>query len=502
MAAGVLLCGCTKDVEPVVPSTPSAPSENEDGTTTVTFNFSTMRQEVETRATDEDAMTNVKLLLVGEDGTRYYYELEEGKTSVVTTIKRGIYTVYATTFISLTYGDLLETLINYLYTPYYDESDTSLIMSFKGVADFSEGKSNEYPVKLMRTVAKLRFNIKTASDVVIKSMSLHNAPKQAKLFPQANPGNNYEERVLSVPANGSCTVYMPENLAGTVSSITHQRQRTSENAPEKATYLKIVGELADKTHVEYRVYLGSNTTDDFNVKRNNDYRIDINIASDWSTDYRITGYKASHAVSIKTTPDGKYIANFSDAAKLMPSFTTNAADIYSKVSYEYVFRGNQPGQLSINGTTLIGNTYSGTLTNGQTHTLTITNKASVISQQHHLVTYTLTFTDEYGGTTEYTGELRWANIISIVVSGVNTHSYIELTFSENASIADARTGIRNLSYIVYCPGNPFSMSILTKYGYAFKGWYRDAECTDLISESSSTNWALPSKECSIWAKID
>jgi hypothetical protein len=424
--AVALMAGCT---EPEIPILPVPPMTTENGEeTTVTFNFYVDNPATATRAVDETAITDLQLLLIASDGTRYFYEPGD-KKSVTAQIKRTVYTVYACTNNPVKIEKLDEALINFLWTPVYKETDTSFVMTFKGSADFSVGKPDSYTVQLVRTVAKLRFNVNVASNITIKKMSLRNAPSQTKLFPQALPGYNYVKRTIAVPANGSFTLYMPENLAGTVASITDQKQRTAANAPKYATHLKIEGDVVtsngsgsfDRKSFESVVYLGSNVTDDFNIKRNTDYRINIDIAADLTGDYRIELNRVGHRI-LGMSPDGRYLAYGS--ATLKPFLVKDEQGWGDKqITFRYVFEGNDLSNMKVGGATLTGeNTYSGTLdATRNTASVSFNLAEPVYTPEKHSVKYTLTFTDQTGVIAQYKEELKCANrttVQTLPIAGV------------------------------------------------------------------------------------
>ncbi|MDR1671609.1 MAG: DUF4906 domain-containing protein, partial [Alistipes sp.] len=333
----LLLSGCAKETELVDPT-----PQNE--TTTVTFNFATEQPVATTRATNAP-LADIQLLLVNiEDETkRYYYDLGS-QQFLVADINPGIYDIYASANHSEKYGSYSVRALASVYIGYNEKFDRPA-MGFSDRLDLSTGKPLFYPIKLVPTVAKLQVNVKAVSGITITRMSLCSVRWRAPLFPKGKPDYPTSNEIEVTPTNGAFTAYVPENLQGTVASITDQKQRTTANAPANATYLKIEGELADKTHVEYVVYLGGNTTDDFNVRRNWDYRININILDASTLDARITTYKASHAViPIYPSADGKYCHG---VVYLNQSFKTSAEDKFSPIKYKYVFTGVTPGKLTL-----------------------------------------------------------------------------------------------------------------------------------------------------------
>ena len=500
-AAVVLLGGCTDEIlPPPIPPTPPLKSDE----TFVTFSFGVENPVVVTRAVNENAITNLQLLLIHSDGTRYFYEPGDKRTLSVT-IKRGVYKILACTDTPIRIQELSEAIITFFWTQFYNETDTSLAMSFQGTADFSAGRSSSYSVNLVRTVAKLRFNVSAASNISISRISLQSAPRQTKLFPQSNPGNSFAERAISA-TGGSFTLYMPENLAGTVYSITNQRQRTSANAPANATYLLIEGEvtapgivdwIVDKKKFESVVYLGSNVTNDFNVKRNTDYRININIASDLSTDTRIELSRVGYEMYDRWTPDRKFLLYESIPTTLY--FNGSGSET---VSYKCVFSGYTSGKLRVGGTYITGNTVSGTIAAGKRVAMDIVNNEDLYTPENHKVTCAMTFTYGNGETTEYREEFRFANKTGVQIMPLvpnSTARKATITCSSAESVVEDGS----YSYAVYHAKRTLQITASPLSGYTFKGWYSDAALKTLIGSSSTISISVPRKlNFTVYAKVE
>ena len=85
----------------------------------------------------------------------------------------------------------------------------------------------------------------------------------------------------------SCTHYLPENLRGANPSITDQQNRDMAHAPAGATYVHIYATFYG-VKIDYYVFLGSNTSDDFNVRRNRHYILNVNILGVNGDDLRVS----------------------------------------------------------------------------------------------------------------------------------------------------------------------------------------------------------------------
>ena len=151
-------------------------------------------------------------------------------------------------------------------------------------------------VEVQRAVAKISYDITVKpSDIELLSVQLLSVPRTVSIFdvaasPSDDPDDYTdcpERRVSGQQAAGDC--YLLPNMQGTVPSITDQRAKNADNAPENASYLLIRAKRGDKI-LTYTVYLGENNTSDFNVRANVHYRFDISILGDNEVDTRISSY--------------------------------------------------------------------------------------------------------------------------------------------------------------------------------------------------------------------
>ncbi len=150
-------------------------------------------------------------------------------------------------------------------------------------------------VEVRRCVAKVSYNISVKpADIELRSVQLLSVPRATFLFDAATPSekpDDYKDcpevELTGRQAEGAC--YLLPNMQGIVASITDQRAKNADNAPENASYLLIRAVRGAKV-LAYYVYLGGNNTSDFNVRANVHYRLDISILGDSEVDTRISSY--------------------------------------------------------------------------------------------------------------------------------------------------------------------------------------------------------------------
>ena len=106
---------------------------------------------------------------------------------------------------------------------------------------------------------------------------------------------------------GSYSGWMPRVVRGT-SNITSAHRRGKQNAPEGSVYLRFiaVNEADANKKLTYRVYLGGNTTSDFNVLDNTNYNYELTFSHAdediWKTDDRVDYESGASAIIDNNTP--------------------------------------------------------------------------------------------------------------------------------------------------------------------------------------------------------
>ncbi|WP_321332216.1 DUF4906 domain-containing protein [uncultured Bacteroides sp.] len=162
-----------------------------------------------------------------------------------------------------------------------------------------------YSVSLTRLVAKLTFTCNvsltnTGDAFTLTSARLYSVADVAQMSTPTGtyPANattdaskyiNYTAE--SYTAGNTLTWYIPENLKGTVSTITNEADKSKTNAPAYSTYIEVEGIYTPSggtaEYVTYRIYPGANFTTDFNLLRNTAYNISMTIKGMNEADSRV-----------------------------------------------------------------------------------------------------------------------------------------------------------------------------------------------------------------------
>lgn len=137
--------------------------------------------------------------------------------------------------------------------------------------------------------------------------------------------------ISSLNSGGSVALYTMENLQGTVPNSDPWRKNTSR----PATWLELSGiwtTAGASAEMTYRMFLGANATDDFNVARNTSYNLTLSLSEDGF------GHLGSSWKVVRT--------DFSDSRKIHVEgdWTTDRIDVYDDgVPVQYVLDKNYAG---------------------------------------------------------------------------------------------------------------------------------------------------------------
>ena len=146
-------------------------------------------------------------------------------------------------------------------------------------------------IHLTRMMAKISFKYVTAAaaaNLVVNRVIINNMPTHMRMeetpseenYPQ---GDDFETKSVTLDkslASGMVyTFYMPANRRGT--STNTDPKYKNNGAPDKALYVQLfVTSRTNGSNFLYTIYLGANDFNDFNVRRNHNYNITLNLKSE------------------------------------------------------------------------------------------------------------------------------------------------------------------------------------------------------------------------------
>lgn len=160
---------------------------------------------------------------------------------------------------------------------------------------------------LIRTITRLDLTLSNSegSTMTLRSIQLCNVQQDLyyssitipgdAIFPALTNGFNYPAEEITGAVNPgseqSFTFYLPPNQRGTTPASTNSKTK-STMAPGHATYFKITATDPQHQAYIYKIYPGSNTTNDYNLRPNHRYTLalTINAPGDPSNDGRVQYY--------------------------------------------------------------------------------------------------------------------------------------------------------------------------------------------------------------------
>nr|WP_320999828.1 DUF4906 domain-containing protein [Bacteroides intestinalis] len=265
--------------------------------------------DIATRDINESVVSNLHILVYNSSGELIGQKYQTGSSTVTVNTRSAtgctIYAVANTGKADLFKGYAIHKE-SYLKSMVYSLTNwddlgkgTSLPMtgSLKSVNIKAGVQDLATRLVLTRMVARveLKIKVKESSGITITDYSVKNIPSRSYYIARASEdvvqtttAAHWKESGV-IAASGATSVsktfYMFENRRGT-KSISAQKDKTTANAPAKATYVVIHG-LVGAVTVTWTVYLGENNTSDFNIKRNGNYTYNITLNDVAVTDTRV-----------------------------------------------------------------------------------------------------------------------------------------------------------------------------------------------------------------------
>ena len=267
--------------------------------------------------------SNCKLLLIARGSSNYFSGLS-GKgtldavrsvTDIIVEAKTSNINKIATDATGATLADM----------PYYLLLEDVNIIYEDGRYKIQSPQGKDVRLLLKRLAVKVRLDWildekMTADKYTLKEVKLCQVPAHYRLIPQTESTDKWGEVYPSsiaefvdayrltgtelTDANGTQTVWIPANARGISSYSNSPYYRNKTNANPAATYAEFVVDNSEKKErLYYRVYLGGNETDDFNLLENTNYHWTVNInKADYANDPRIQLLDQTPVISTNEQP--------------------------------------------------------------------------------------------------------------------------------------------------------------------------------------------------------
>lgn len=358
---------CSKD-DSKVPGEIPPPLDTE-----VSVRLSVVAKEMLTRSMDEDSIDDLNIYFFSTK-TNYHFYLTQNEPSFEFQILPGSYTIFIAANVHKDMGDM--TKVELSQYKYHAESMVEDLPMTAMINVKILGNMTLPTLEVTRAAAKISYSVTVddavASTIKLRSIQFCNVPKMTVLFSNAASSTNkiYYDNDAVVAIDNDKTYsgdyYMLDNCQGDVDTITDQKDKSPENAPECATYMRILADGAGKL-LEYIVYLGENNTSNFDIKKNTKHTMNLVIKGENEIDNRVTVYEGLYFGKANC-----YICTGSQVAfdvtpyRTSKNLTYTYSDVYAGAEYEAVKAAllwqdtkNLVRSVSINDNTVIVNTNGG-----------------------------------------------------------------------------------------------------------------------------------------------
>lgn len=445
-----------------------------------------------TRSTDENTIRDLNFHLCDKTGSVVLHRYQTAATLHFECLP-GDYTLYVVANMHEDMGDLSQAQLMAYAVPHktdYEDLPMTGLLEISILA--SQGATVQLPtLEVRRQVAKVAYNIAVMpADIELHSVRICSVPKSAGLFAgedapsrqDANYTNTSEVAVSGREASGVC--YLLPNAQGTNPAITDQRQKNADNAPAHASYFLIQATRGERV-LTYRVYLGENNTDNFDVRRNTFHTLNITIRGDDEVDTRMSGYTVSVWDDLEDGGCNGYC--IADSPKHLYVRIESSGDAPA-LSYTVDVATGDGNALSIGGKKYKDAVYTVSSCNG-TNSYSLDYAPTVFSSMNDKLRYAVTVRDEYGFCQKFEFTRTFTNLLRVKVLGGG---------SVTVSSALRTTDTADSKIIL---GNSCTLRTAASVGCVFEGWYSDEACTTQVSTSTVYSYTAKSRSQTLYAKF-
>ena len=433
-----------------------------------------------TRATDEEAIRDINLYLFGRSNGQslhFYFRSALVRFECLP----GEYDLYVAANLGADLGERsAQQLLDYTIgrQEEYATLPMSAVMTVAIAPD--KGTVTLPTLSVRRTVAKIAYNIRVADkvpDLELRSVRLCSVPGRTTLFTPASAPSTSEKDFTDAPlvelpdaARRSCSgvQYLFENPQGTVPSITDQWDKNADNAPACASYLMIRATRGSRI-LDYRVYLGENSTTDFNVGRNTSHTLDITISGDNEVDTRVHGYTLSVTDDFESNRIGDYC--------VLP-FNASLYVNIERTKSEPTLTGALELLTPTDGTLLVDYEECASRLDlpinrqqGSNYYEVIYYPEPLVTAAHAQLAYEVRVRDSYGYESRRRFEHRFANALYVAPPTGGTVTAARALHVEKPTGGTLRAA---------CYEQGCTLTAKAAAGYRFAGWYADEGHSELL----------------------
>ena len=437
------------------------------------------RMTASTRSTDENNIRDLNFYLYDTRGNTVLHRYQTATTLHFECLA-GDYTLCVVANMHRDMGDLSPAELAACAVSYTsDFADLPMTGRLETTIPASQGKTVTLPpLELRRRVAKVAYNIAVVpADIELHSVRICSVPKSAGLFdddmPPADGYTDTPGTMLSGrEASGLC--YLLPNPQGTNPAIVDQRQKNRDNAPEHASCLPIRATRGEKV-LAYRIYLGENNTDNFDVRPNTSHTLDITIRGDNEVDTRISSYILRIWDDLeKTAIDGYCMQDDGCALHLEIEGRNNDLPLRFRIDVE---QGDATA-LRLNGVS-VQYPHEFSVPEAGAARCGMDYCPDIFDETNARLVYTVTASDGGGFSRTFRIAHRFANVLYARVHDDGTEQLPRGSFKVQNALVDRPLpgGICDRCILMEHTG--CRLTAFPTPGYRFVGWYRDPELEEL-----------------------
>lgn len=469
-----LLCACDGD-------NTQTPQQQTNDFVVVGLTVYTSEPDKITRTTDENAIADLNLYLV-DNLTMKSLHIYTRTPSVQFSCHPGTYRLYVIANAHADMGNLTyEQVVNFSVA--HDSAPGDLVMTAQ--KDLTLGSSEQSvelaPLEVKRFAAKINYNITVDAsypDIEIKSVQFMRLPERAMPFAAGQPAAYTDGPICAnsgITSAFSGTVFMLPNCQGTVAGIVSQEQKTPQNAPTNATYLRIRAMRGVKI-LDYIVYLGRNNTDNFDVAANTAHTLHIAIRGDNETDVRIRSY----TVDVQSRIDAETHANICTSTGPI-TLTINMGGLYRDMGLhaKIKLKSGDP-ELFIFDSQVPKPIYSISNLN-QSSTFPINYEPLEFKRYNMLLDFTVSIYDRFGWVADYDFSYIYAYMFKVYTEWFDGGKAGGTIISDDATSVVEEHTLSAVYYTIFCPKEGCILTAVPKAGKIFDGWWRGYNHTGVIS---------------------
>ena len=454
--------------------------------------------EPQTRATDENSIRDVNYYLIGSEYKEVIHGYERS-ADLRFECPPGTYDLYVVANIHSDLGVKTAQELRDMTLDYDYQYDDLPMWAKQTISIPSRNNGNLYrlpAITVKRGLAKVAVNVRSeVSDIILKSVRMVCIPRVSRPFAE-NPSpstirSDYTQGPITYfPAyeeSYSEVYYLPENLQGERPDITDETQKGPENAPKYATYLLIRAEK-EGVALAYRIYLGSNNTTNFDVRRNTCYSYNVNIRGENEVDTRVSSYYVSIMIGFSNDGCGTYYIPGSAHNMRLKIIGENTARLRGRLE---LLKGS-PTDFSFNTAGGLSE-YTFTIRNNNgLNEYPINYAPPLIRRDNSLLEFRIVIEDEGGIETGYRFQYQFRNIVEIYRSANRG----KITASGATYTGTKLDGTQTVLCYENC-----TLQAIPDGGALFEGWYADGGFQNLLSADASYTYVPTQCQGRIYAKF-